>query len=123
VGERRSEKEKATAAAYLHLTSCKPTAKEVAAVKTAAAHTAQLRAALGSVADRAIIPMYDWLGLGAEAHLNTPGKAGTATGHGVPRPVLTPKPLPHRSKPRCAVYRAAMTDVQKRERISNLTEL
>ena len=34
------------------------------------------RAALGSVADRAIIPMYDWLGLGAEAHLNTPGKLG-----------------------------------------------
>ena len=37
---------------------------------------ALLRAALGSVADRAIIPMYDWLGLGAEAHLNTPGKLG-----------------------------------------------
>ena len=62
--------------AYLHLTPCKPTAKEVAAVKTAAARTALLRAALGSVADRAIIPMYDWLGLGAEAHLNTPGKLG-----------------------------------------------
>ena len=28
------------------------------------------------MADRAIIPMYDWLGLGAEAHLNTPGKLG-----------------------------------------------
>ena len=38
--------------------------------------TALLRAALGSVADRAIIPMYDWLGLGEEAHLNTPGKLG-----------------------------------------------
>ena len=37
---------------------------------------ALLRAALGSCADRAIIPMYDWLGLGAEAHLNTPGKLG-----------------------------------------------
>ena len=71
-----SKKEKATAAAYLHLTPCKPTAKEVAAVKTAAARTALLRAALGSVADRAIIPMYDWLGLGAKAHLNTPGKLG-----------------------------------------------
>jgi len=35
-----------------------------------------LRAALGSVADRAIIPMYDWLGLGEKAHLNTPGKLG-----------------------------------------------
>ena len=69
-------KEKATAAAYLHLTGVHPTAKEVAAVKTAAARTALLRAALGSVADRAIIPMYDWLGLGEEAHLNTPGKLG-----------------------------------------------
>ena len=69
-------KEKATAAAYLHLTGAHPTAKEVAAVKTAAARTALLRAALGSVADRAIIPMYDWLGLGEEAHLNTPGRLG-----------------------------------------------
>ena len=69
-------KEKATAAAYLHLTGAHPTAKEVAAVKTADARTALLRAALGSVADRAIIPMYDWLGLGEEAHLNTPGKLG-----------------------------------------------
>ena len=65
-----------TAAAYLHLTGAHPTAKELAAVKTADARTALLRAALGSVADRAIIPMYDWLGLGAEAHLNTPGKLG-----------------------------------------------
>ena len=47
-----------------------------AAVKPDAARIALLRAALGSVADRAIIPMYDWLGLGAEAHLNTPGKLG-----------------------------------------------
>ena len=50
-------KEKANAAAYLHLTPCKPTAKEVAAVKPDAARIALLRAALGSVADRAIIPM------------------------------------------------------------------
>ena len=71
-----SEKEKATAAAYLHLTGAAPTAKELAAVKTDAARIALLRAALGSVADRAIIPMYDWLGLGAEAHLNTPGRLG-----------------------------------------------
>ena len=69
-------KEKANAAAYLHLTPCKPTAKEVAAIKPDAARIALLRAALGSVADRAIIPMSDWLGLGAEAHLNTPGKLG-----------------------------------------------
>ena len=38
--------------------------------------TEDLRAALGSVADRAIIPMADWLGLGEEAHLNSPGKLG-----------------------------------------------
>ena len=69
-------KEKATAAAYLHLTPCKPTAKEVAAVKPDDARIALIRAALGSVADRVIIPMYDWLGLGAQAHLNTPGKLG-----------------------------------------------
>ena len=70
-------KEKANAAAYLHLTPCKPTAKEVAAVRTDAARIALLRAALGSVADRAIIPMADWLGLGA------------ATGPGVPRRAST----------------------------------
>ena len=71
-----SEKEKAAAAAYLHLTGVKPTAKELAAIRTDDVRIALLRAALGSVADRAIIPMYDWLGLGAEAHLNTPGKLG-----------------------------------------------
>ena len=71
-----SEKEKAVAAAYLHLTGVKPTAKELAAIRTDDVRIALLRAALGSVADRAIIPMYDWLGLGAEAHLNTPGKLG-----------------------------------------------
>ena len=74
--ESASAKEKAVAAAYLHLTGYQPTAKEVAAVKTEAARTALLRAALGSVADRAIIPMADWLGLGEEAHLNSPGKLG-----------------------------------------------
>lgn len=81
-------KEKANAAAYLHLTPCKPTAKEVAAVKPDAARIALLRAALGSVADRAIIPMPDWLGLGAEAHLNTPA-SWAATGPGVPRRAST----------------------------------
>ena len=74
--ESASAKEKAVATAYLHLTGCQPTAKEVAAVRTEAARTALLRAALGSVADRAIIPMADWLGLGEEAHLNSPGKLG-----------------------------------------------
>ena len=40
-------KEKANAAAYLHLTPCKPTAKEVVAVKPDAARIALPRAALG----------------------------------------------------------------------------
>ena len=64
------------ACAYLHLTPCHPTAKEVAAVKTDAARVALLRAALGSASERAIIPMADWLGLGEEGHLNTPGRLG-----------------------------------------------
>ena len=76
MGERRFRKGKAAAAAYLHLTGVKPTAKELAAIRTDDVRIALLRAALGSVADRAIIPMYDWLGLGAEAHLNTPRQAG-----------------------------------------------
>lgn len=71
------EAEKKTAAAYLHLTEKRrPTAKEAGAVETGAARIALIRAALGSSADRAIIPLYDWLGLGAEAHLNTPGRLG-----------------------------------------------
>lgn len=70
-------KEKANVAAYLHLTpACKPTAKQVEAVTAQQARIALLRAALGSPSARAIIPMADWLGLGAEAHLNTPGKLG-----------------------------------------------
>ena len=71
-----NDKEKAHVAKYLHLTPCRPTAKEVATVKTDEARIALLRAALASVADRTIIPMADWLGLGAEAHLNTPGRLG-----------------------------------------------
>ena len=74
--ESASAKEKAVAAAYLHLTGYQPTAKEVAAVKTEAARTALLRAALGSVADRAIIPMADWLGLGAGGPPEQPRQAG-----------------------------------------------
>jgi len=40
------------------------------------AREAIIRAALATAADWAIIPMYDWLGCGAEAHLNTPGRLG-----------------------------------------------
>jgi 4-alpha-glucanotransferase len=35
-----------------------------------------IRAALGSVADTAIIPLQDWLGLGSESRINTPGTVG-----------------------------------------------
>ena len=115
-------KEKANAAAYLHLTPCKPTAKEVAAVRTDAARIALLRAALGSVADRAIIPMADWLGLGAEAHLNTPGKLGgnwawrAAEGFDT---VL----LAGRIEAECAVYCRAKEPVEKKREDLKLTEL
>ena len=72
-----TKKEKMNAAAYLHMTaSIKPTAAQVAAIKPDQARLALIRAALSSPADRAIIPLYDWLGLGAEAHLNTPGRLG-----------------------------------------------
>ena len=94
----------------------------MAAIKTDDVRIALLRAALGSVADRAIIPMYDWLGLGAEAHLNTPGKLGGNWAWRA-KTVLTPKPLPAQIKAECAVYCRCNADVQKRERISNLTEL
>ena len=70
-------KEQQAAAVYFHLTpTLKPTAKELAALKTDAVRLTLIRAALGSAANRAVIPLYDWLGLGAEAHLNTPGKLG-----------------------------------------------
>ena len=105
-------KEKANAAAYLHLTPCKPTAKEVAAVKPDAARIALLRAALGSVADRAIIPMPDWLGLGAEAHLNTPGKLG---GNWTWRAAegFDAEPLASRIQAECEVYCRAKEPVKK----------
>ena len=111
-------KEKANAAAYLHLTPCKPTAKEVGAVRTDAARTALLRAALGSVADRAIIPMADWLGLGEEAHLNTPGKLG---GNWTWRAAdgFDTALLAGRIEAECAVYCRAKEPVEKKEKTSN----
>ena len=111
-------KEKANAAAYLHLTPCKPTAKEVAAVRTDAARTALLRAALGSVADRAIIPMADWLGLGAEAHLNTPGKLGGNWAWRAAAGFDTAQ-LAGRIEAECAVYCRAKEPVEKEEKTSN----
>ena len=111
-------KEKANAAGYLHLTPCKPTAKEVAAVRTDAARTALLRAALGSVADRAIIPMADWLGLGAEAHLNTPGKLGGNWAWRAAEGFDTAL-LAGRIEAECAVYCRAKEPVEKEEKTSN----
>ena len=111
-------KEKANAAAYLHLTPCKPTAKEVAAVRTDAARTALLRAALGSVADRAIIPMADWLGMGAEAHLNTPGKLGGNWAWRAAEGFDTAL-LAGRIEAECAVYCRAKEPVEKEEKTSN----
>ena len=108
-------KEKANAAAYLHLTPCKPTAKEVAAVRTDAARIALLRAALGSVADRAIIPMADWLGLGAEAHLNTPGKLGGNWAWRAAEGFDTAL-LAGRIEAECAVYCRAKEPVEKKRR-------
>ena len=111
-------KEKANAAAYLHLTPCKPTAKEVAAVRTDAARIALLRAALGSVADRAIIPMADWLGLGAEAHLNTPGKLGGNWAWRAAEGFDTAL-LAGRIEAECAVYCRTKEPVEKEEKTSN----
>ena len=111
-------KEKANAAAYLHLTPCKPTAKEVAAVRTDAARIALLRAALGSVADRAIIPMADWLGLGVEAHLNTPGKLGGNWAWRAAEGFDTAL-LAGRIEAECAVYCRAKEPVEKEEKTSN----
>ena len=111
-------KEKANAAAYLHLTPCKPTAKEVAAVRTDAARIALLRAALGSVADRAIIPMADWLGLGAEADLNTPGKLGGNWAWRAAEGFDTAL-LAGRIEAECAVYCRAKEPVEKEEKTSN----
>ena len=110
-------KEKANVAADLHLTPCKPTAKEVAAVKPDAARIALLRAALGSVADRAIIPMPDWLGLGAEAHLNTPGKLG---GNWTWRAAegFDAEPLASRIQTECEVYCRAKEPVEKEAKTS-----
>ncbi len=72
-----SAKEKRNVAAYLHLTpSVKPTVAQMAMIDADTARLALIRSALSSCANLVIVPMYDWLGLGAEARLNTPGKMG-----------------------------------------------
>ena len=93
----------------------------MAAVKPDAARIALLRAALGSVADRAIIPMYDWLGLGEEAHLNTPGKLGGnwiwRAADGFAKTTLA-EPLASRIQAECEVYCRAKEPVEKEAKTS-----
>ena len=61
--------------------------------------------------DRAIIPMYDWLGLGAEAHLNTPGKLGGNWAWRA-KAGFDAKTLAAQIKAECAVYCRCNADVQ-----------
>ncbi|MFR9067312.1 MAG: hypothetical protein ACLVJH_10795 [Faecalibacterium prausnitzii] len=73
------------------------------------------------MADRAIIPMPDWLGLGAEAHLNTPGKLA-ATGPGAPRRAST-QLLASRIQAECEVSLPRRGAGRKRGKNLNLTEM
>ena len=57
----------------------------------AAVPQALIRAALGSVARLAIIPVQDLLGLGSEARLNTPGTVSGNWSWRLPRAALTPE--------------------------------
>lgn len=63
--EKLNRKDKAFAKKYLNIRSN----KEI--------HWAFIRAALASVSDTCIIPMQDYLGLGAEARINVPSTLGT----------------------------------------------
>ena len=98
-----SPKEKAAAAAYLHLTPLHPTARQLAGVRTDAARLGLIRLALGSAAQRAIVPLYDWLGLGAEAHLNIPGHLGGNWAWRADAAACTPA-LSVRIREECQVY-------------------
>lgn len=118
MGERRHRKEKANAAAYLHLTPCKPTVKEVAAVKPdGRPHRAAAVRALGSVADRATSPCPTGWVWGAEAHLNTPGKLG---GNWTWRAAegFDAEPLASRIQAECEVYCRAEAPVEKEAKTS-----
>ena len=106
-----SEKEKATAAAYLHLTPCKPTAKEVAAVKTAPRALRCCGRRWARWRTEPSFPCDDWLGLGAEAHLNTPGKLGGNWAWRAKAGFDT-KTLAAQIKAECAVYCRCNADVQ-----------
>jgi 4-alpha-glucanotransferase len=56
---------------------------------------ALIRAALGSVAQLAVIPMQDLLGLGSEARLNTPGTVAGNWTWRLPEQSLTPQLAQH----------------------------
>ena len=64
---------------------------------------ALIDAAIGSAADTAIVPMYDWLGLGGEARLNTPGTLGGNWGWRMDADALTDW-LAYTIRTRCWVY-------------------
>ena len=59
--------EKKNVLRYLRLDEKAPTAQVCGGI---------LAMALSSVADRAVVPLYDWLGLGDGARLNRPGMLG-----------------------------------------------
>jgi 4-alpha-glucanotransferase len=63
----QARKERRAATAYL----AGPTARRLAG----AAHWEAIRSVYGSVAEAAIVPMQDLLGLGSESRMNTPGSA------------------------------------------------
>lgn len=50
-----------------------------------------IRAAIGSVANTALIPMQDILGLGTEARMNLPGRPSGNWGFRFSQPQLTPE--------------------------------
>lgn len=54
-----------------------------------------IRAALGGVADTAIIPMQDYLELGGEARMNVPSTLGTSWKWRMKRDALTPELAEH----------------------------
>lgn len=70
----QAEKERRTAERYLGLDECAPRA----GARVDGMHWAMIRAAMASVANVAIIPLQDVLGLGSEARMNLPG---TSTGN------------------------------------------
>ena len=72
-----TKKEKRNAAAYLHLTAhLKPTAGPGRGGQARPGPAGADPGRPQLPGRPGLIPLYDWLGLGAEAHLNTPGRLG-----------------------------------------------